>query len=739
MKKFLSLLVVLALVIGLMPAALATDDVIDTAEELQAAIDSAAVGDTITLGSDITVSEIITINKAITLDGNGKTLTSTAGRAINIDCAGEVTVKNLTVNASGERAFNVIQKAVNKLSLENVTATAANYTLNIAASAGAAKVEIKDSTLTGLCTVNVSAAGAEVTVEDSAINCNDNNTTEGESYAALCLNKEAVGGKIIAVGCTITVAEGSDSVKGRNGAEDGVVTIDGSSDDVITIVAVITYEGSPYYHAFTTLQSAIDFAKNGDCITLIRDVSESSIITINKAITLDGNGKTLTSTAGRAINIDCAGEVTVKNLTVNASGERAFNVIQKAVNKLSLENVTATAANYTLNIAASAGAAKVEIKDSTLTGLCTVNVSAAGAEVTVEDSAINCNDNNTTEGESYAALCLNKEAVGGKIIAVGCTITVAEGSDSVKGRNGAEDGVVTIDGSSDDVITIVAVITYEGSPYYHAFTTLQSAIDFAKNGDCIVLIADNSETVTVSRSVILTLDENGKNFAGEIKAGENTTMSYADGVYTFVYTEPSNPPAPPAPSNPPSPSNPPASTDPVEPEEGEEEEDGGRIFEDIGEDHTFVNEIEWAYEEGYVKGIGEDTYNPSASISRQQLWMVLSRHAEEDAENMVDAKDWAVEQGLSDGTDPGAAISRQQMVTMLYRYAQLMGYDTSVKADLAAYPDAANVADYAVDAMAWAVANGIINGTTVGTLNPAGNTTRGAFAAILYRFCEKVA
>ena len=119
--------------------------------------------------------------------------------------------------------------------------------------------------------------------------------------------------------------------------------------------------------------------------------------------------------------------------------------------------------------------------------------------------------------------------------------------------------------------------------------------------------------------------------------------------------------------------------------------------------------------------------------------MVLSRHAEEDAENMADAKEWAVELGLSDGTDPSAAISRQQMVTILYRYAQLMGYDTSVKADLTAYPDAANVAGYASDAMAWAVANGIINGTTAGTLNPAGNTTRGAFAAILYRFCDKVA
>lgn len=164
---------------------------------------------------------------------------------------------------------------------------------------------------------------------------------------------------------------------------------------------------------------------------------------------------------------------------------------------------------------------------------------------------------------------------------------------------------------------------------------------------------------------------------------------------------------------------------------------GSQIFIDVPADHAFGNEIEWAYNEGLLKGVTENTYEPGDSISRQQLWMTLGRLAGVDPADMAAAKAWAVELGISDGTIPGAAVTRQQMVTIIYRYAQMKGYDTSAKADISAFPDADKVSDYAADAMEWAVANGIVNGTLAGTLNPAGNTTRGQFAAILYRFANK--
>ena len=72
------------------------------------------------------------------------------------------------------------------------------------------------------------------------------------------------------------------------------------------------------------------------------------------------------------------------------------------------------------------------------------------------------------------------------------------------------------------------------------------------------------------------------------------------------------------------------------------------------------------------------------------------------------------------------------------RYAEAKGYDVSASADLSGYPDAGQVQDYAQPAMAWAVAEGIVEGMD-GNLNPAGNASRAQIATILMRFCEDAA
>ena len=93
----------------------------------------------------------------------------------------------------------------------------------------------------------------------------------------------------------------------------------------------------------------------------------------------------------------------------------------------------------------------------------------------------------------------------------------------------------------------------------------------------------------------------------------------------------------------------------------------------------------------------------------------------------------AVENLAGDAVEnrPNADITREQLVTMMYRYAG------SPKADgkLDSFSDAASVSSYAVNAMQWAVANGIVNGSN-GKLNPQNNATRAEVAAILMRFCE---
>lgn len=159
-------------------------------------------------------------------------------------------------------------------------------------------------------------------------------------------------------------------------------------------------------------------------------------------------------------------------------------------------------------------------------------------------------------------------------------------------------------------------------------------------------------------------------------------------------------------------------------------------FGDVPESYWAYSEIQWAYENGYMNGTSATTFNPTGTVTRQQVWMILARMSGANPANMAAAKTWAEENGISDGTNPGGAVTRQQLVSLLYRFAGQMGYDTNAKADLSSYPDAGAVASYATDAMAWAVANSIVGGTTQGTLNPAGTANRAQFAVILWRFYQ---
>ena len=268
-----------------------------TIANVAALIENAEAGSiTLPKNATITGSEILTINNSITINGNGATFTSKAARAINVSGEGvEATIENLTVVCSGERGVNVIQNA-KSVTLNNVNITAANYAVNVASSAGAAQIAITNSTLHGLCTVNVASPGADVTLDKCIVYCDDNNTTAGESYAALSLGKESVGGSIIATNTDIYVAEGSDSFAGRNSAKNGTVTINGSEDKVCVVVAVITYD-SPYYHGFANVDAAIKYIAENDIkgtITLIRDAEISTVGTH----TINVNDCTLTPAEG---------------------------------------------------------------------------------------------------------------------------------------------------------------------------------------------------------------------------------------------------------------------------------------------------------------------------------------------------------------------------------------------------------------------------------------------------------
>ena len=162
------------------------------------------------------------------------------------------------------------------------------------------------------------------------------------------------------------------------------------------------------------------------------------------------------------------------------------------------------------------------------------------------------------------------------------------------------------------------------------------------------------------------------------------------------------------------------------------------FFDDVPASFWAYDEIAWAYDNGYVNGTSATTFSPNSSITRQQVWMILARLSGADPASMAAAREWAMVNDISDGTNPGNAVTRQQLVALLYRYAQLMGYDNGAREALTAFPDAGTVSGYAQEPMQWSVANGIVAGTSAGTLNPTGTATRAQFAVILYRFWDQV-
>jgi X-Pro dipeptidyl-peptidase len=160
-----------------------------------------------------------------------------------------------------------------------------------------------------------------------------------------------------------------------------------------------------------------------------------------------------------------------------------------------------------------------------------------------------------------------------------------------------------------------------------------------------------------------------------------------------------------------------------------------KSFSDVKTGDWYADAVKYVSDKGLMSGTGSDKFAPSATTTRAMLMTVLARYAGEDTTGGATwyekSMEWAKTKGVSDGTNPNANITREQLVTMMYRYAG------SPKADgkLDSFSDAASVSTYAADAMQWAVANGIVNGSN-GKLNPQNNATRAQVAAILMRFCE---
>ncbi len=169
--------------------------------------------------------------------------------------------------------------------------------------------------------------------------------------------------------------------------------------------------------------------------------------------------------------------------------------------------------------------------------------------------------------------------------------------------------------------------------------------------------------------------------------------------------------------------------------------DNSRSFTDVPNGEWYNDAVAFASARGIITGNTETTFDPTTATSRTMIWTMLARLSGEDTSTGETwwsvGQQWAIANGISDGSMSDQEIPREQLVTMLYRFAQLMGIDVSVGEDtnILSYNDAFDVSEWAIPAMQWACGAGVINGDGV-NLMPSSVTSRAEVAQILMNFCE---
>lgn len=178
-------------------------------------------------------------------------------------------------------------------------------------------------------------------------------------------------------------------------------------------------------------------------------------------------------------------------------------------------------------------------------------------------------------------------------------------------------------------------------------------------------------------------------------------------------------------------------------------------FNDVSANDWFASAVDYVTGKGMMNGTADNTFSPKAHTTRGMVVTVLYRLENQPSTSAASFTDvasgayyanavaWANANGIVSGYGsgkfgPNDKVTREQLAAILYRYAQYKKYDVSGAKSLDGYTDAQSVSSYAVPALQWANAVGVVTGKSGNKLDPKGNATRAEVAAMLMRFCENV-
>lgn len=614
---------------------------------------------------------------------------------------------------------------------------------------------------------SASGSNAEVTI------------TGGNFEASKAIGKDTSSyGTITITGGTFKDTESGDSApsaneyiaEGNTLNENGQVVVDSST-------AVASVNGVGY----TSLQDAIDAAPAGGTVTLVRDFTLNALtglsdgegaVLIEKNITIDGNNKTITAGTGfdvkrndqgkisrgkyHVFNIQNAGNVVIKDLTIEGKSMATDSSIPRSgINVWSPTSATAlTVENVTVNNCSTYGlTASGKDVDVVLNGLTTNGNAWGGVNIDTKnggDVALTVNNADLNEvssivfdkgtgatkdpvatinGGSFENLIMNKDADNTKLLINGGTFN--PDADEPSGGTAVDIEKHLASGLEYNPWTgeVYKEPEYTGKYSYEIFTKVGEngtiSVDrYATEGDDVTITVSPDEAYLLDE---LTVTANGK----EVEVKDN-----GDGTYTFKM---------------PSADAKIVVTFAEDPDWEPEPEEPAMPFTDVNENDWFYDVVLYAYDNGLMTGVSATEFAPNQTTTRGMIVSMLARlegvtSAEDAGFADVAANDWyatavnwaasvGVVNGYEDDTfRPNAPITREQMAAILYNYADYKGYDVSARADLSDYADAASISSWAEDVLAWANAEGLINGMTATTIDPQGATTRAQTAAMFERF-----
>lgn len=853
-----------------------------TLADAVAAANASENGGTITLLKDVSVTLPVQYNTGayvitkdgVTIDGNGKTVTGTGtgdncGHVFVVQ-ANSVTIQNLTtegsdVARSGIQAYgNVKNMKVTGVTSNNnfgygllvnngATVTASDFdsssngwgSVNVDAKSAETTVTLTGGTLEGDLVLESEAGGTNtVTLNSVDVSVVKTNETNSEGTNNIDIN----GGEITTVSLN---GNGKDNVEISN-AEVGEIkstnsnaekpnislsnskigTVPESGVDMV-IGSGVTIGGEPVDtkaeaeingQPYATLADALAAAKTDDVVKLLKNITvtvngQASIYTIDKDITLDGNGMSITANGTKPsgsnhIILVTVNGATIQNLTIDVNDKATSGIQVYEAQAVTLSNVS---------IKDSAGAAVIVNASSVIaTKLTTTGSEWGGVNVDNGDGTTTSASFTLMSGtvESIYTENSNSQQTATVIIEGG---TVYKVYNSVKGtgkniimiKNGYIGSVydettndkanISVTGGTFDkavadkyVDTTYVASGTNGYVYTNSLSAAIAAagqdgyVDYRGNGDvcdvtfyydkynettvevpygttiemptgrfgdkAIVGWKYGSETlkpgerdkITSDRTyyVVLKDGEFDITIDSKIEHGDiSTNVNSADkGDTVYIYVDPDTGYV----------------LDDIDVYYGFNYRNSVKVsyvrnntyrfempnadvyitatfkangmpFVDVHRTQWFYDSIYYVWSNDMMEGDSATTFNPDGTMTRAMFWAVLGRMDGQTitGTNWVEqARNWAMREGVSDGTNPNDYVTREQMVTMLWRYAG----EKNGSANLNRYTDSGSVSGYAVEAMRWAIGNGVIQGVTSTTLAPKANATRAECATIFMRF-----